>query len=210
MTWRKGKLSQQYLPNHLKIGDYGIFVDVKNQNDIAIYIYKMSDLNEASLGKLADSFANWAKKYFATEIFLENWYHKQDTFKCSQINAPLLDLIEKISDLYKQLNVLSHQKSYAKLDLKSYLLQKKRNWVNKENLNKKLAEHELARYKVNIHAASRASTLINTRKIENAFILKLPLLCKKFENDCMLEYVNAFGSDWYKKVYPTLKNSRPF
>ena len=87
MTCWKGKLSQQYLPNHLKIGDYGIFVDVKNQNDIAIYIYKMSDLNEASLGKLADSFANWAKKYFATEIFLENWYHKQDTFKRSQMNA---------------------------------------------------------------------------------------------------------------------------
>ena len=129
MTWWKGKLSQQYLPNHLKIGDnsgdYDIFFDVKNQNDTAIYICEMGDLNEASLEKLADSFADWAKKYFATEIFLENWYHKQDTFKCSQINAPLLDLIEKISDLYKQLNVLSHQKSYAKLDLKSYLLQKK-------------------------------------------------------------------------------------
>ena len=77
-------------------------------------------------------------------------------------------------------------------------------------MNKKLAEHELARYKVNIHAASRASTLINTRKIENACDLKLPLLYKKLENDGLLEYANAFGRDWYKKTYLTLKNSRPF
>ena len=33
---------------------------------------------------------------------------------------------------------------------------------------------------------------------------------KKLENDGMLEYANAFGSDWYNKVYPTLKNQPPF
>jgi SMI1 / KNR4 family (SUKH-1) len=62
----------------------------------------------------------------------------------------------------------------------------------------------------NIHAASRASPLIDTRKIEIAFDLKLPLLYKKLENDGMLEYANVFGSDWSTKVYPSLKNQPPF
>jgi SMI1 / KNR4 family (SUKH-1) len=207
-------LKEAYLPNYLKIGndsgDYGIFISLNKANDGFIYISEMGDLDEASLEKLADNFADWAKKDFDTEIFLENLYHKQDQFKRSQINAPLLDLKEKISDLNKQLNAISHQKSNGKLDLKSYLLQKKEIELNKENLAKKLAEQELALSEANIHAASRASPLIDTRKIEIAFDLKLPLLYKKLENDGMLEYANVFGSDWSTKVYPTLKNQPPF
>jgi SMI1 / KNR4 family (SUKH-1) len=207
-------LMQQYLPNYLKIGndsgDYGIFISLNKANDGFIYITEMGDLDEASLEKLADNFADWAKKDFDTEIFLENLYHKQDQFKRSQINAPLLELKDKISDLNKQLNVLSHQKSKGKLDLKSYLLQKKEIEANKENLNKELAVHESMLLQTNIHEASRASPFINTRKIENAFDLKLPLLYKKLENDGMLEYANVFGSEWYNNVYPTLKKQPPF
>jgi hypothetical protein len=207
-------VNQQYLPNHLKIGDnggdYGIFIDVKTQNNTAIYMTEMGNLDETSLEKLAESFEDWAKKDFDTEIFLDNLYYKQDQFRRSQINAPLLDLKEKISDLNKQLNALSHQKSSGELDLKNYLLQKKEIELNKENLAKELAEHELTLSKANIHEASRASPSINTRIIENTFDLKLPLLYKKLENDGMLEYANAFSSDWYAHVYPTLKNQPPF
>ena len=64
-------------------------------------------------------------------------------------------------------------------------------------------------FQVNIHADSRAFPLINARVIENTFDLKLPLLYKKLENDGMLQYSNMFGSDWYSKVYPTLKNQPP-
>jgi SMI1 / KNR4 family (SUKH-1) len=211
-------LKQDYLPNYLLIGndsgDYGLFISLnqpKNQTEnTAIYIGGMGDLDEASLEKLADNFADWAKKDFDTEIFLDNLHHKQNQFKRSQINAPLLDLKEKISDLNKQLNTLSHQKSNGKLDLKSYLLQKKEIELNKEILNKKLAEHESVLLQTNIHETSRASPFINTRIIENTFDLKLPLLYKKLENDGMLQYADAFGSDWYKNVYPTLKNQPPF
>ena len=207
-----------YLPNYLKIGndsgDYGVFISLsqpKNQTEnTAIYIVEMGDLDEASLEKLADNFADWAKKDFDTEIFLENLYHKQDQFRRSQINAPLLEVKDKISDLNKQLNALSHQKSNGKLDLKSYLLQKKEIEANKEILAKQLAEHESMLLQANNHAVSRTSPLINTRVIENTFDLKLPLLYKKLENDGMLEYANAFGSDWYKNVYPTLENQPPF
>jgi SMI1 / KNR4 family (SUKH-1) len=207
-------LKEAYLPNYLKIGndsgDYGIFISLNKANDGFIYISEMGDLDEASLEKLADNFADWAKKDFDTEIFLENLYHKQDQFKRSQIKAPLFALKEQISDLNKQLNAISHQKSNGKLDLKSYLLQKKEIELNKENLNKELAVQESMLLQANIHAASRASPLIDTRKIEIAFDLKLPLLYKKLENDGMLEYANVFGSDWSTKVYPSLKNQPPF
>ena len=206
-------LTQQYLPKYLNIGnnsgDYGVFINLNNANNSGIYITEMGDLDEASLEKLAENFADWAQKDFDTEIFLDNLYHKQDTFKRSQINAPLLDIKQKISDLNKQLNALSHEKSAGKLDLKIYLLQKKEIELNIENLNKQLVEHELALSQVNSHADSRAFPLINTPVIENTFDLKLPLLYKKLEIDGMLEYANAFGSDWYSKVYPTLKNQPP-
>ncbi len=211
-------LKHEYLPNYLNIGndsgDYGLFISLnqpKSQTEnTAIYIVEMGDLDEASLEKLAENFADWAKKDFDTEIFLENLYHKQDQYRRSQINSPLLEVKEKISDFNKQFNALSHQKSNGKLDLKSYLLQKKEIEANKEILAKKLAEHELALLQANKHKASRASPLINTRVIENTFDLKLPLLYKKLESDGMLEYANVFGSDWYKNVYPTLKNQPPF
>lgn len=137
-------LKEAYLPNYLLIGndsgDYGLFISLnrpQNQaENMAIYIVGMGDLDEASLEKLADNFADWAKKDFDIPIFLDNLYHKQNQFKRSQINAPLLDLKEQITDLNKQLNTLSHQKSAGKLDLKSYLLQKKEIELDKENLGK--------------------------------------------------------------------------
>ncbi len=46
--------------------------------------------------------------------------------------------------------------------------------------------------------------------IETNFSIKLPLIYKKLENDGMLQYADFFGSDWYKNVYPTLKNQPPF
>lgn len=46
--------------------------------------------------------------------------------------------------------------------------------------------------------------------IETNFRLKLPLIYKQLENDGMLQYADFFGSDWYKKVFPTLKNQPPF
>jgi hypothetical protein len=207
-----------YLPNHLKIGndsgDYGVFISLiqpENQTEnTAIYIVGMGDLDEAALEKLADNFADWAKKDFDTEIFLENLYHKQTQFKRAQINAPIFDLKEQISALNKQLNAASHQKSAGKLDLKSYLLLKKDIEANKEILNKKLIEHESALLQANNHAASRASPLINPRIIENTFDIKLPFLYKKLHDDGMLEYANAFGSDWYEKVYPSLCTQPPF
>ena len=101
------------------------FIDGKNQTDIAIYICANGDLDLTSLEKLADNFSDWAKKDFDSEIFLDNLYFKRDQFKRSQINAPLLDLKQKISDLNKQLNALSHQKSNGQIDLKNYLLRKK-------------------------------------------------------------------------------------
>lgn len=186
------------------------FIDGKNQTDIAIYIYANGDLDLTSLEKLADNFSDWAKKDFDSEIFLDNLYFKQDQFKRSQINAPILDLKQQISDLNKQLNALSHQKSNGQIDLKNYLLRKKEIELNKENLNKELAEHELALQQANSHEASRASPLITTRIIENTYAIKLPLLYQKLASDGMLAYADAFGSDWYKNLYPTIKNQPPF
>lgn len=208
----KQALCQQYLSSYLKVGDnggdYGIFINAK-QTDESIYICEMGDLDETSLEKLAENFNDWDSKSFDTEIFLDDLYVARAEFKRNQLNAPIAEIDEKISNLNKQLNQLGHKKSKGEIDLKNYLVEKQVintaiSLLNKQQvpLNAQLAEIKAK------DACDRP--VITLRAIEKKLQLTLPAVYRKLEADGMLDYANAFGHDWYKRIYPALKTQPPF
>jgi hypothetical protein len=206
-------LCQQYLPSHLKVGDngddYGIFINT-NHTDESIYICEMGDLDESSLEKLAENFSDWALKAYDTEIFLDDLFTAQSAFKRSQLNGPILAINEQISNLNKQLNQLSHQKSRGDTDLKAYLLGKKAIETAIEALKKQQVPLNKQLAEINAQAGANQRPPITLRAIEQKLQITLPAVYKKLEADGMLENANAFGHDWYKRIYPSLKTQPPF
>lgn len=206
-------LCQRYLPAYIKVGDnggdYGIFINAKH-TDESIYICEMGDLDEASLEKLAENFNDWERKAYDTEIFLDDLFASQTAFKRNQINAPIFDINEKISNLNKQLNQLGHKKSKGSIDLKAYLLDKKAIETAIEGLKKQQVPLNTQLAAINAKAGSIQRPPITLRAIEQKFQLLLPAVYKKLEAEGMLEYANAFGHDWYKRIFPALKTQPPF
>jgi hypothetical protein len=206
-------LCRQYLPSYLKVGDnggdYGVFIKTK-QVDKCIYICEMGDLVETSLEKLADNFSDWALKAYDTEIFLDDLFAAQSAFKRNQLNGPIYALNEEISKLNKQLNQLGHTKSMGDIDLKRYLLSKKAIEAAIDGLKKQQVPLNAQLAEINTKAGSSQRPPITPRAIEQKFQLTLPAVYKKLEADGMLEYANAFGHDWYKRIFPALKTQPPF
>jgi SMI1 / KNR4 family (SUKH-1) len=206
-------LCQQYLPSYLKVGDnggdYGVFINTK-QVDESIYICEMGDLDETSLEKLADNFSDWALKAYDTEIFLDDFYTAQSAFKRNQLNAPIHAIDEEISKLNKQLNQLSHKKSKGDVELKEYLLGKKAIEIAIGGLKKQQIPLNAQLAEINAKAGSSQRPPITLRAIEQKYQLTLPVVYKKLEADGMLEYANAFGYGWYKRIFPALKTQPPF
>jgi SMI1 / KNR4 family (SUKH-1) len=206
-------LCQQYLPSYLKVGDnggdYGVFINTK-QIDECIYICEMGDLDETSIEKLAHNFSDWALKAYDTEIFLDDLFTAQSAFKRNQLNGPIYALNEEISKLNKQLNQLGHKKSKGDIDLKLYLLGKKAIEAAIDGLKKQQVPLNTQLAEINTKAGSSQRPPITLRAIEQKFQLTLPAVYKKLEADGMLDYANAFGHDWYKRIFPALKTQPPF
>ena len=189
-------LTQQYLPNYIKIGndggDYGIFINIAPNVDDHIYITEMGDLDVTSLEMLANNLADWAAKNYDTEQFLLVIYE-------NQVSSPLLKIKQSIALINTQIKNLNLKRNTAELDLKSYI-------VEKRTLETQLAALKAQETALYEKVTAQQKTNIRLTTTEQTFNVVLPALYKKLEADNMLDYARDFGPDWYKNEGAVLDN----
>ncbi len=116
------KQIKNYLPNYICIGDdsgdYGFFVKGNIDSNTNIYITELGDLDEASLEKIAGSFAQWKKLNYDSELFLETLFQ-------NQIDSPISKLRGTLYKLKKDLHELQLSNEKKAIDLKAYIQKKK-------------------------------------------------------------------------------------
>jgi hypothetical protein len=188
----------KYLPGYLIIGDdsgdYGFFINCKNTSDTNIYVTGLGDMDEASLEILADSFEDWQKKEYDSEVFLQTLYE-------NQIITPLHVVRSKLIQLQKEEASLDKEKNSKPGNLKEFLLRKRA-------LKPAIAEAEAALIALEQKQKAIKKPHASLTYLENKYQFNYPVLYKKLFQDQMLDW-GVFGADWYKTEFSIRKQSPP-